>query len=78
MWLAPLLILLVDDLLTHDADARKVADGHGRANETAQNDSVIKFHPANQVQRCKGHPQGSGADGRAAGDARQLLFGFRL
>ena len=72
------LILLVNDLLAHDADARKVADGHRRADETAQNNSVIKFHPANQVQSCKDHPHDGGTDGRAAGDAGQLLFGFRL
>jgi C-terminal processing protease CtpA/Prc len=43
-----------------------------------QNNSVIKFHPANQVQSCKDHPHDGGTDGRAAGNAGQLLFGFRL
>ena len=36
------------------------------------------YNPANQVQSCKDHPHDGGTDGRAAGDAGQLLFGFRL
>lgn len=72
------LIRLVDDLLDHEADARKIADGDGCAHEAAEDDRIVELHPAHQMQRREKHPHDRGAECRAARDAEQLLFGFRL